>query len=116
MLLEGVKVYVGPFIKRSEREPNKEANYTNVYVKNLQLEVDDDKLQEMFAEYGSVTSAVVMKVRESLQRGAMPMNIGQDVDTCLQLWECQLPIQLVFEGRRHPLLAWHTALCMALGM
>jgi polyadenylate-binding protein len=69
MLLEGVKVYVGHFIKRSEREPNKEANFTNVYVKNLQLDVDDDKLQSMFGEYGTVTSAVVMRDDDGTSRG-----------------------------------------------
>ena len=32
MLLEGKKVYVGPFLKREARPLDKEANYTNVYI------------------------------------------------------------------------------------
>lgn len=62
MLLAGQKVYVGPFLKKSDRPVDKESHYTNVYVKNLPDSVDDKKLNEMFSEHGSVTSAVVMKV------------------------------------------------------
>lgn len=62
MLLAGQKVYVGPFLKKSDRPVDKESRFTNVYVKNLPDSVDDKKLNEMFSEHGSVTSAVVMKV------------------------------------------------------
>lgn len=62
MLLEGKKVYVGPFLKRSDRPADKDVRFTNVFVKNLADSVDDEKLREMFAAYGEVTSAIVMKV------------------------------------------------------
>ena len=62
MSLAGKKVYVGPFQKKSERPADGEIRFTNVYVKNLADSVDDAKLQELFGEHGSVTSAVVMKV------------------------------------------------------
>lgn len=62
MLLAGQKVYVGPFLKKSDRPVDKESRFTNVYVKNLPDSVDDKKLNEMFSEHGTVTSAVVMKV------------------------------------------------------
>ena len=62
MLLEGKKVYVGPFLKRSDRPADKDVRFTNVFVKNLAESVDDEKLREMFAAYGEVTSAIVMKV------------------------------------------------------
>ena len=62
MLLAGQKVYVGPFLKRADRPMDRENHYTNVYVKNLPDSVDDDKLNEMFSQHGSVTSAVVMRV------------------------------------------------------
>lgn len=35
MLLEGKKVFVGPFLRRSERSSDSETKYTNVFVKNL---------------------------------------------------------------------------------
>lgn len=33
----------------------------NLYVKNLQDEVDDDMLRELFTPYGTITSCKVMK-------------------------------------------------------
>lgn len=62
MLLAGQKVYVGPFLKKSDRPVDKENQFTNVYIKNLPDSVDDAKLNEMFSEHGTVTSAVVMTV------------------------------------------------------
>jgi RNA recognition motif-containing protein len=38
-----------------------QVRFTNVFVKNLPLSVDDAKLGEIFKKYGSITSAVVMK-------------------------------------------------------
>lgn len=35
MLLEGKKVFVGPFLRRNERSSESEAKFTNVFVKNL---------------------------------------------------------------------------------
>ena len=35
MLLEGKKVFVGPFLRRSERSSDSETKFTNVFVKNL---------------------------------------------------------------------------------
>lgn len=66
MLLDGKKVYVGPFLRRQDRPDDGEVRYTNVYVKNLADSVTDEKLNEMFAEFGPVTSAIVMKVSQSV--------------------------------------------------
>ena len=70
MLVEGQKVFVAPFVKRTERGGDREANYTNVYVKNLPDDVDDEGLAKMFGEHGKVTSAVVKMV--SLDRMGAP--------------------------------------------
>jgi polyadenylate-binding protein len=56
-------VFVGPFLKRVERGGDgREERFTNVYVKNLGDDVDDEGLKKMAAEHGPVTSAVVMTV------------------------------------------------------
>ncbi|XP_076902008.1 polyadenylate-binding protein 2-like, partial [Bidens hawaiensis] len=51
-------IYVAKFMKKSER---KEPKFTNVYVKNLDLDITENLLKEKFSEYGNVTSAVIMK-------------------------------------------------------
>ena len=66
MLLEGKKVYVGPFLKRQDRPDDGEVRFTNVYVKNMAESVTSEKLDEMFSEFGEVTSAVVMTVSKLL--------------------------------------------------
>jgi len=59
MLLNQKKVFVGKFIPRAERVKemgDKARMFTNVYVKNLPEEFDDDKLFEAFKPYGTITS------------------------------------------------------------
>lgn len=61
-LLVGRKVYVGKFLNRREREAAGQVNkiFTNVYVKNLdEAYCEDEKLRELFAEYGEITSVHV---------------------------------------------------------
>ncbi|KAL4419334.1 hypothetical protein ABPG77_006022 [Micractinium sp. CCAP 211/92] len=61
MLLEGKKVFVGPFLRRSERSSDSDTKYTNVFVKNLEESVTDEELKEMFAEHGTVNSCIIMR-------------------------------------------------------
>ncbi|XP_014679368.1 PREDICTED: polyadenylate-binding protein 4-like [Priapulus caudatus] len=63
MLLNGQKVYVGKFIPRHERLRmlgSQAQKFTNIYVKNIGDESDDQKLCEMFGKYGKITSHKVM--------------------------------------------------------
>ncbi|QDS75059.1 hypothetical protein FKW77_006603 [Venturia effusa] len=72
--LKGQKLYVGRAQKKHEREEElrkqyeaarleKQSKYqgVNLYVKNLNDDVDDEKLREMFTPFGSITSAKVMR-------------------------------------------------------
>lgn len=71
MLLNGKKVYVGKFIPRKEREKalgEKAKLFTNVYVKNLGEDIDDDKLRRMFEQYGKITSCKVMTKEDGTTR------------------------------------------------
>lgn len=59
MLLNGKKVFVGRFVGRKDREKElgqKAKLYTNVYIKNLDENVNDKELFEMFEKYGTITS------------------------------------------------------------
>ncbi|KAI1748567.1 hypothetical protein F4782DRAFT_349996 [Xylaria castorea] len=77
---QGQDLYVGRAQKKHEREEELRKSYeaarqekankyqgVNLYIKNLDDEVDDDKLRQMFSEYGPITSAKVM--RDSLTEG-----------------------------------------------
>lgn len=61
MLLNDKQVYVGPFVRKQEREPVNKTKFNNVYVKNLSESKTDDELKKIFGEYGPITSAVVMR-------------------------------------------------------
>jgi len=67
MLLNGKKVYVGRFIPRKERLQqigDKARQFTNVYVKHFSDEIDDEKIIEVFTQFGIVSSAKIMRDRE----------------------------------------------------
>ncbi|KAF5754781.1 putative RNA recognition motif domain, nucleotide-binding alpha-beta plait domain superfamily [Helianthus annuus] len=70
MLLNDKQVYVGPFLHKQEREQavNK-TKFTNVFVKNLSESTTDDDLTKAFSEYGTITSAVVMKDADGKSKG-----------------------------------------------
>lgn len=71
---KGQDLYVGRAQKKHEREEELRKSYeaariekaskyqgVNLYVKNLDDDVDDDKLRELFAPFGAITSAKVMR-------------------------------------------------------
>eukprot|EP00262_Sarcandra_glabra_P012238 TRINITY_DN3114_c0_g2_i1.p1 TRINITY_DN3114_c0_g2~~TRINITY_DN3114_c0_g2_i1.p1 ORF type:complete len:659 (+),score=142.30 TRINITY_DN3114_c0_g2_i1:326-2302(+) len=62
MLLNDKQVYVGPFLRKQEREiATEKAKFNNVYVKNLSESTTEDDLNKIFGEYGTITSVVVMR-------------------------------------------------------
>lgn len=72
MLLNDKKVYVGRHVPKKERQAKIEqyrAKFTNVYVKNLDESVKDEKLSEMFGKYGPITSAIVQVDEEGNSKG-----------------------------------------------
>jgi polyadenylate-binding protein len=75
--------YVGRAQKKSEREAELRAKFeqerkeriekyqgVNLYLKNLDDTVDDEKLRELFAEYGTITSCKVMRDPQGQSRGS----------------------------------------------
>lgn len=60
MLLNEKKVFVGHHIPKKDRMSKFEemkANFTNIYVKNIEQEATDDEFRELFEKYGDITSA-----------------------------------------------------------
>ena len=99
MLLEGTQVYVGPFLKRSDRPLDKAQRYTNVYVKNLAETVTEDMLEKLFSESGQLNSVIIMKVRP-LQYAVMSLASWQQV--VLHRWGLQGHLSLPISKHRRP--------------
>eukprot|EP00249_Psilotum_nudum_P023761 c28976_g3_i1 orf=269-2023(+) len=65
MLINDRQVFVGPFIRRQERDLGSSGRkFNNVYVKNLAYTTTDEELRKVFGEFGPITSAVVMRDAE----------------------------------------------------
>ncbi|GFS46619.1 poly(A) binding protein 8 [Actinidia rufa] len=75
--------YVGKAQKKSERELELKSRFEqsskevvdkfqglNLYVKNLDDSIDDDKLRELFSEFGTITSCKVMRDPSGISRGS----------------------------------------------
>ncbi|KAF1936148.1 polyadenylate binding protein [Clathrospora elynae] len=72
MLLNEKKVFVGHHIPKKERMSKFEemkANFTNIYVKNIDLDVSDDDFRELFEKQGDVTSASIARDDQGKSRG-----------------------------------------------
>ena len=68
MLLNEKKVFVGHHIPRKDRDSKfdeMKANFTNIYVKNIQSDVTDEELRTLFEKFGEVTSAAIARDSES---------------------------------------------------
>lgn len=62
MLLNDKQVFVGPFLRKQERDSGTDKiKFNNVYVKNLSESTTEGDLQKTFGEYGTITSVVVMR-------------------------------------------------------
>ncbi|KAH8847649.1 Protein phosphatase PP2A regulatory subunit B [Pyricularia oryzae] len=68
MLLNEKKVYVGHHIPKKDRQSKfdeMKANFTNIYVKNINPEVTDDEFRTLFEKYGDVTSSSLARDQET---------------------------------------------------
>ncbi|MFQ6649284.1 hypothetical protein Gotur_023105 [Gossypium turneri] len=70
MLMNDKQVYVGPFVRKQERDSAiSNVKFNNVYVKNLSESTSDDDLKTIFGEFGLITSAVVMREPDGKSKG-----------------------------------------------
>jgi polyadenylate-binding protein len=68
MLLNEKKVFVGHHIPRKDRDSKfdeMKANFTNIYVKNVEPEATDEDFRALFEKYGDVTSASIARDADS---------------------------------------------------
>ncbi|CAB08762.1 Polyadenylate-binding protein, cytoplasmic and nuclear [Schizosaccharomyces pombe] len=72
MLLNDKKVYVGHHVSRRERQSKVEAlkaNFTNVYIKNLDTEITEQEFSDLFGQFGEITSLSLVKDQNDKPRG-----------------------------------------------
>ncbi|NXF63983.1 EPAB protein, partial [Ciccaba nigrolineata] len=72
MLLNDRKVFVGHFKSRKEREAEfgaRALEFTNVYIKNFGDDMDDDRLREIFSQFGKTLSVKVMMDNTGRSKG-----------------------------------------------
>ncbi|KAF4555008.1 RNA recognition motif-containing protein 5 [Elsinoe fawcettii] len=72
MLLNEKKVYVGHHVSKKDRINKFEemkANFTNVYVKNIEPEATEDEFRALFEKYGDITSASLAMDESGKSRG-----------------------------------------------
>lgn len=68
MLLNDRKVFVGHHVSKKERQSKMDemkAQFTNIYVKNIDPEVSQEEFLALFEKYGKVTSAVLQVDEET---------------------------------------------------
>ncbi|KKK12258.1 polyadenylate-binding protein, partial [Aspergillus rambellii] len=72
MLLNDKKVFVGHHISKKDRQSKFEemkANFTNIYIKNVDPDVADDEFRELFEQFGEITSATLSRDADGKSRG-----------------------------------------------
>jgi polyadenylate-binding protein len=72
MLLNDKKVYVGHHISRKERQSKLDemkAQFTNLYIKNVDPEMSQAEFETLFEEFGNVTSAMIQVDEEGKSKG-----------------------------------------------
>jgi len=70
MLLADKKVFVGRFVSRSQRihisGPRK---FTNLFIKNFGDQLEEEKLRELFSQYGKILSLKILKDENGHSKG-----------------------------------------------
>jgi len=70
-LLMGKKAFVGQFVPRKDRSQAVEASpkWTNIYAKNLVKTISDEKLAQIFTQFGKITSCILVKDETGASKG-----------------------------------------------
>nr|WDD38965.1 polyadenylate-binding protein 2 [Fagopyrum tataricum] len=70
MLINDKQVYVGPFLRKQERDSTStNSKFNNVYVKNLAEVTTEEDLKNIFGEFGTTTSVVIMRDGDGKSKG-----------------------------------------------
>jgi len=67
-VIAGQKVTVSPFKPKKDRGGDR-AKFTNLYVKHIPLDISEEKFNDMFAKFGTVTKSHLAKDKDGKFRG-----------------------------------------------
>jgi polyadenylate-binding protein len=67
--LESKKVFVGKFERRNDRSGITGSKFTNVYVKHIPLDWDEEKFQKAFEQFGKITSIALRREQDGKHKG-----------------------------------------------
>lgn len=88
MCLNDKPVYVGPFLRRMERENTPDqAKFNNVFVKNLAESTTEDDLAKVFGNFGKMTSLIVMRERDGKSKCFGFVNFENPDDAARAVYE-----------------------------
>jgi polyadenylate-binding protein len=79
-LINNRKVFVGKFESKKERNLHKESSWTNVYIKDLGLDVTEKELAQAFSHYGKVSNTAIMKNDDGTSKGFGFVNFDEHED------------------------------------
>ncbi|RCK56483.1 Polyadenylate-binding protein, cytoplasmic and nuclear [Candida viswanathii] len=105
MLLNDREVFVGKHISKKDRESKFEemkANYTNIYVKNIDLAYTEEEFEKLFVPYGKITSIYLEKDQEGKSKGFGFVNFEEHdsaVKAVEELNDKEINGQKIYVGR-----------------
>ncbi|KAG1368826.1 putative Polyadenylate-binding protein 7 [Cocos nucifera] len=92
--VEGKQIYVGKFIKKSERVVlSPEAKYTNLYMKNLDQDITEELIELKFSEFGKISNVMIAKDDNGNSRGFGFVNF-ESPDSAKRAMEAMNGVQL----------------------
>ncbi|XP_062213774.1 uncharacterized protein LOC133914768 [Phragmites australis] len=63
------QLHVATFIRKSERSPNNDDKYTNLYMKNVDDDITEELIKLKFSQFGSIVSVKIMRRDDGSSRG-----------------------------------------------
>ncbi|CAK9438639.1 uncharacterized protein LODBEIA_P28630 [Lodderomyces beijingensis] len=105
MLLNDREVFVGKHVSKKDRESKLEemkANYTNIYVKNIDLAFSEKEFEDLFAPFGKITSIYLEKDQEGNSKGFGFVNFeehGAAAQAVEELNDKEINGQKIYVGR-----------------
>nr|XP_010923280.1 polyadenylate-binding protein 7 isoform X2 [Elaeis guineensis] len=92
--VEGKQIYVGNFIKKSERVVlSPEAKYTNLYMKNLDQDITEELIELKFSEFGKISNVMIAKDDNGNSKGFGFVNF-ESPDSAKRAMEAMNGVQL----------------------